>query len=201
MTYKKIFAIGFIAILLTSTIPIVDADMSTTPFPKPPRLREDIEKRVISTLDNIDKNQTVFITIGPNSRFISNIKILQGSFHDKIRIKLLLRKHLLPRFLPIRILKTEGNITFEITYKRDIPIPTSPLSYLTAYGKTDLNFTNLTELMKNLNHSYYNVKHHLKIKNFKGSFIVVVPPFKRGLFLINPAKVIIIGQCEKVKKL
>ncbi|MEF8847663.1 MAG: hypothetical protein V5A68_00825 [Candidatus Thermoplasmatota archaeon] len=195
-TKKTVTIITVISLLITS-IPLVQAGNSSEPFTK---IKDNaFSKEIEESTNTTDINKTVFVSIGPNSRLISKIKILEGTFLQKIKTNLLLRKHILPRILPYRLLRINEKIKLQIKYKRNILSPTSPLSYLTAYGKTEngLDLQNITELTKNLN-ATINKQHTATVTGFKGIFIVAKPQIRRGITL-NPPDVIIAGTCDNVK--
>lgn len=190
--YRKIIGTLFCIFLLTFTAaPITGINIS-------PNIKiDEIEKYLPTTLEENETHKMGFWTHGPHRRFISEITLLNGSEKDLLKLKIILRRNILPRILPVTDVLVFGGLDFTVEYKRSLILENikdkrgnslgnfSPFFYWTSFEEiTDGNRTNKTV--------FFNTKHTVKVEDFTGVIMVT----KR--FLYMPPHFFIIGTCEKV---
>ena len=198
MNKRIIGAILCICIMTISTIPATGNEINpTNPENKLGLFRE--------IKEIADENETLWdyavTTIGPISKIISQVELLDGPESQMMKIRSILDRTLLRIFpaLPVAVF----GLNFTVYYKRDIGLIGTRFSYETLYAETVydengtfFNLTNVTFLINKI--------HKIKVVNFTGVFIFYRARVWKGLFrrdthlFFIPARFGFVGLCDNV---
>ena len=176
-------SICFIA-MSVNTVSAINIKDEVDSFPKVLDVPE------IPEIDIENFSTYVVMTAGP-ARFITDMEIIEGNEYQIDRIHDLKRISLFKSDFRTVIVT---NMTFEITYIRDVP-RFSRFSYATVFDNVsvDKNFSSPA--------IFYNIPHTVRVTNFTGIFHFLRPtlsrPFMFKLFI--PAQFIFIGGADEVE--
>ena len=201
MNKKVIGTILCICILILGTIPVIGAELKSTP-----EIKQDfpfVDEAIKSLVENETLGDCFIITGGPVLKLYSNVDLINGSesqmklIERNLNRRLLRLSAILP-FIGIYV----SNLTFSVEYTQDIIKKKSRFTYFTVnvsviYDEngTYQNITNLSIIR--------NDPHKVTVENFTGLFIFMKARLFKlsaplGTKLFRPAKFAFAGFCDKI---
>jgi len=199
MNKKIIGAILCIGILTMSAIPVMGAgDPSTEAITvRPLNYTERILKRV-----PVNASEVTYGLCTVGAKRSADIQLTAGNETEIAKIEKILGRKLIGSWIiPALRVKVTG-LDFTVSYENDVG-KRSRLAYFTEYGKANFNadgkFTNLTEVVENIN-----TAHKITVTGFSGYFVPlraqlfkIFPMFQKHR-LFTPAEFMFVGFCENI---